>query len=217
MAHLEPPSQICLGLTSRYFHRVFHVIYGDGGGTFSIGRHPFDLRMQESVCGEYMRHWWWDHWSLLDTTGVEWERSLADLLRGERSLWADLRYCPGCWKYKPLEAFDWKCTYEKEALVRCRGNMASLGEDAAVLIREGCRRCRVKTILVELEGREEIVDKLVSNRWNDSVSGLSLGLRRLDVDQHEPFFDTEEITGDLVISERVYESWEDVLAARLWH
>jgi hypothetical protein len=57
MAHLDPISQVCLGLTSTTFHSVFLEIYGHGK-MWDIKKNPFGLDMQVSVCGEYVLNWY---------------------------------------------------------------------------------------------------------------------------------------------------------------
>ena len=204
---------MCLGLTSRYFHGIFHAIYG-GGENYRIKRYPFDLRMQESVCSKHLLFWWWDHWFLEDSDDIVWEKRLGELLREER-LWGELKCCEECWRYKPRTAFDGKCRVEMEALERNKDVLETLSTEDIEWLREGCRRCRVRKIFVFLEEREEMFENSRTGKWNEWEMGNSSGLKRLRMtsgDADLAHIEKRAVSDERNDPEGGYESWEFIYA-----
>lgn len=149
---------MCLGLTCRLLHNAFHEIHGAEGRGYNIKRRPFDLRMQVSVCGQYILNWWYDDWFLRDSIDIVWDRSLGELLFDEKWLWGDLVCCEGCSKYKPDKAFD-EFAWETDKLKELREDIALMGEgEIKWYLDYCCRRCRAKEILLSLEHRREVFE-----------------------------------------------------------
>lgn len=112
----DPVAQICLGLTSKFFYDVFHMVkdslLSDGTRKYLIRLRPLDLRMQISDDGQYMYHGWVEPWTYLDySDDIHWHPPLGLLLQDEK-IWGDLLYCEECARYKPNGAFE-RSTYEK--------------------------------------------------------------------------------------------------------
>ncbi|KAH7350841.1 hypothetical protein BKA65DRAFT_245852 [Rhexocercosporidium sp. MPI-PUGE-AT-0058] len=180
MAHLvrDPVSQICLGLTARRWYAIFHEIIDQGqlyvhpGRKYDIKRFPFDLRMQAAVDESHVLYGWCEWGYMRDATCVQWQRSLGELLRDEKTLWGDLWYCGLCVKYKPEEAFGTFALEEK------------VGKEDPVFLNVGkgeggyrswCRRCRACSLLIDWEGREGVFE-VHGNAFEDRES---LGLIRV--------------------------------------
>jgi hypothetical protein len=190
MAHLhhDPVSQICFGLTSSYFYwHIFHEVrdekgYGREGKVYPILSHPYDLRFQVSVCGQYSVFGWGEYGYLLDawdspTRGIAWYKSLGELLCEERWLWGDLRYCSECVKYKPESAFE-EFDGQQEMLQGVSNRQ--VGVDFWWL-GNVCRRCRAKQIFRDLGEREEVREQR-GNAWEERKS---LGLKTLEHKEDE--------------------------------
>lgn len=212
---MDPVSQVCLGVTNRHWHQIFHTVWDvilyDGTKEYPIKQYPLNLGMQISTCEQHM---WkgWIPWYHLDgpepwVQSLQWEKSLGDLLQNER-FWGDLWYCGGCLKYKPEEAFA-KSEYEKS--IEDEG----LEEDWQVTVEnvceditQQCRRCRAKAILIHVEKRDH---------WREiqivEEERTSLGLRRLDWE--ELIIDGDPLREKMTEQEFLeivggYEEWSEV-------
>lgn len=130
-----------------------------------------------------------------DDPDIVWERNLGELLSGER-FWGNLRYCWGCAKYKPEEAFG-GFEFEREMVEKHEEKVESMGWDVALTYEKNCARCRTKMIFVLLEGREEVLDG--DHPFQDCPS---LGLKRLIK------------TSDLPHNKRLSMIWEEYDAWR---
>ncbi|KAL5321878.1 hypothetical protein ACEPPN_009841 [Leptodophora sp. 'Broadleaf-Isolate-01'] len=213
MAHLvrDPVSQICLGLTARCWYAIFHEVMDQGklyvgpGRKYEIKRFPFDLRMQAAVDESHVLYGWQEWGYMYGAKCVEWQRSLGELLWDEKTLWADLWHCSSCLKYKPEEAFG---TFALEEKVEKEDSQAlSAFEEKGWEYWSHCRRCRAVTLLIEWEGREEVVE-LHGNAFEDRES---LGLIRGGEESRSRelwtkmicFYDNDP---------EILESWDEVFA-----
>ncbi|KAK0108325.1 hypothetical protein ONS95_003140 [Cadophora gregata] len=175
----DPVSQICFGLTARRFYALFHdvldkgLLYDGAGKVYEIKRYPFDLRMRAAIDESHVLYGWYEYGYMLGATCVEWQRSLGELLWDEEWLWTGLRCCFECMKYKPEEAFG---GFELEKKLEKEDSMAwrMSQEREASSYRKCCRRCRAKSLLVNLGGREEVVE-VQGNAFEERAS---LGLIR---------------------------------------
>ncbi|KAF8864969.1 hypothetical protein BDZ45DRAFT_668892 [Acephala macrosclerotiorum] len=180
--HMDPVSQVCLGVTNRHWHQVFHMAWDeilyDGTKEYPIKKHPLNLGMQISACEQHMWKGWYPWYDLACSEpwaqSIEWQKSLGELLQDE-PLWGDLWSCGGCMKYKREECFA-KSEYEE--LIETRG----LEEDWQVTVEnvckgitQQCRRCRAKAILIHVERRDEWKENQIVEEER-----ASLGLRKLD-------------------------------------
>ncbi|KAH8685636.1 hypothetical protein BGZ60DRAFT_395690 [Tricladium varicosporioides] len=208
MRHADPVTQMCLGLTSRYYHQVFHNVYNDPN--YNITRYPFHFNLQMSVCESYILNWVYDDyfWKEADESPsryIEWNPSLNDLLADERKLWGDLVKCPGCEIYKPASAYERFPLEYSTHEVFCRQIKAFLACDLD-WYESQCRRCRAKFLLVVFWQKEEVLE----GWWHDG-SRKSVGLRvrgwgrgeamNLDVGKEEFQVDAQ------------YSKWEDVFTS----
>ncbi|TVY92911.1 hypothetical protein LAWI1_G000805 [Lachnellula willkommii] len=204
LAHLDPVSQICLGLTSSYFHDIFHFIYGSGSA-YNIRRTPFDLRMQVSVCGKYFLNWVHEDWFLRDSKDITWDRSLGELLAGEETLWGDLVCCEGCMKYKPEGAYR-RCVFEEAMFLKHREEIGALEAADVEWYERRCRRCRVKLLLVFMERKEEFFEE---PEWVCDRESLGLVREKRSEDERER--ELEEATDEEYDAAMFnYESWESI-------
>jgi hypothetical protein len=159
MAHLDPVSQMCLGLTSSYFLTILCSIYGSGK-KYNIRRNPFDLRMQVSVCGEYFLNYVYEDWFLRDCQDIIWERNLGELLWEEKTLWGNLRCCESCLRYKPEEAYG-RFEFEEEVFRKYKKEIEAFEAEDVGWYESRCRRCRAKILLVIFERGREVFEDLV--------------------------------------------------------
>ncbi|KAE8445289.1 hypothetical protein EG329_013527 [Mollisiaceae sp. DMI_Dod_QoI] len=208
---LDPVSQVCLGLTNRYFYKVFHAVRDmflyDGSRVYPIKSYQFDLRMQISTCEQHMWHGWAFPWKYLDDdSSIRWEKSLGELLRDER-MWGDLLYCGGCAKYKKEEAFL-TSKYEESITEKGIENWEETIEETWEGITQQCRRCRAKAILVHVEHRTEWFDDEIVEE-----DRTSLGLRKLDWEVY--IMDGDPLRAKMTEKEFLevvggYETWSEV-------
>lgn len=182
------------------------------GSERKVYRHPNDLRLQVSVCGQYSVYGWWEYGFLLDAWHVGWNRSLGELLFGEWWLWGDLRYCEECVRYKPESAFE---EFEgQQELLQGVANRQVVVDD--LWLGNVCKRCRSKQLLRDLGEREEIREQS-GNPWEERKS---LGLRKLEFDGNAKEMLQE--TGYTWTSSRLweerealesnYETWESIFS-----
>ncbi|KUJ15644.1 uncharacterized protein LY89DRAFT_719371 [Mollisia scopiformis] len=206
----DPVTQVCLGLTSRYFYAVYHMVRDvfrtDGTKFYPIKWWPLDLRMQISECNQYMYRGWYNSIFHESPPSIQWGKPLGKLLEGE-NIWGDLKNCASCAKYKPDEAFttsdyekaiaaketDWKGIVEKI----CEGSVGNV-----------CRRCRAQIILIHIEKREEWRENQIVEEER-----TSLGLRKLDWEAL--IVDGDPLRAKLTLQEFLevvggYETWEEV-------
>ncbi|TVY33501.1 hypothetical protein LOCC1_G006653 [Lachnellula occidentalis] len=205
LAHLDPVSQMCLGLTSSYFHRIFHFIYGSGD-QYNIRRNPFDLRMQVSVCGKHFLNYVYEDWFLRDSRCIIWERSLGELLSDEKTLWGCLRCCGGCLKYKPEGAYG-RCAFEKGMFLKHKKEIGAL-EAVDVDWYEGrCRRCRVKLLMVIMERKEEYFGE---PEWECERESLGLVRENRGEDERSRELKNARTNEEYHAAKFNYESWESI-------
>lgn len=150
---------MCFGLTNRHFHTIFHEIVDhvqrwDEKRGYNIKRYPFDLRMQASVCGEYILHGWTEFYFFEDDPTLEWHRNLAHLLADETSLWKGVQRCGGCLCYKPESAWA-QFELEEEIAKRHEKEIEAIAACDIQWYKSQCRRCRVKILLICLEKKME--------------------------------------------------------------
>jgi hypothetical protein len=209
MQSLDPVSQMCLGLTCRSLHKVFHQIHGAEGDGWNIRRRPFSLLMQASLCGKYLMNWWYDDWFLRDSTDIDWSRSLGELLYSEKWLWTDLRCCQTCLKYKPEKAFV-AFAWETDMLLKHREEIDRAWHFALERSSDfRCKRCRAKAILLCLENRYEVLEDGDEREYRKSL-GLVKRTARSEVDSRVlPKFVTVE---ERHVLEHNYERREEVFA-----
>ncbi|KAF4624430.1 hypothetical protein G7Y89_g13744 [Cudoniella acicularis] len=170
LAHADPVTQMCLGLTNRYYHGVFHALYNFP--SYNIHRYPFGLSLQISICENYTLNWLYEDWFLRDAEDIAWERCLGELLYEEKSLWGDLSRCEGCWVYKPSSAFG-RFDLEVETYRAFWKEIDCFEKEDIEWYGSQCRRCRAKFLLVVLWRKEEIFDDSVVDCERES-----LGVRR---------------------------------------
>lgn len=204
MAHLDPVSQMCLGLTGRYFHQILHFCYGSGE-KYNIRRNPFDLRMQVSVCGKYILNHNLEDWFLRDSKDIIWERSLGELLSEEKTLWGDLIGCGWCLTYKPEKAYE-RFAFEEEMFVKFKKEIEAFEKEDVEWYNQKCRRCRAKILLLFLEKEEEVFD------GPRIVNEESLGLRREWKNNEEKgkALQSAKSCEEFDAVRLNYEPWEDV-------
>lgn len=181
-------------------------LYVGEGKKYEIKRYPFDLRMQAAVDESHVLYGWYEYGYMLGATCVEWQRPLGELLRGEEWLWSGLECCWACMRYKPEEAFG---GFELEEKIE-RENPTAVRQAEE---REGgwyrlrCRRCRAKVLLVECEGREEVVE-VHGNAFEERIS---LGLIRRGEESRSRELWTKMIC-DNYEDEDILETWDEVFA-----
>ncbi|RDL37892.1 uncharacterized protein BP5553_05325 [Venustampulla echinocandica] len=213
MEHLDPVSQMCLGLTSNYFHRVFHTVYNRGPSlAYNIKRYPFSLRMQASICGAHVLNWIWEDWFLRDNNDILWHRSLGELLFDEKTLWGNLRCCGECRIYKPETGYE-RFAAEEDFFGVFEKEINALEREDVEWYLGQCRRCRAKMLLTTFGKRKVVFEEV--NSWEEK---RSLGLRRSEEFQEDSIEEKKyrELSGKTTEQYHAarydYESWEDVLA-----
>jgi hypothetical protein len=158
----DPVSQLCFGLTSRRFYRVFHTVrdyFIDGEGYYPIGAHPFSFNMKVSVDGQHMLFGWyeWGLQGLVTSRDIVWQRDVGDLLKDELWLWKNLCCCAQCQRYKPLNAFE-GFAFEEDMRIKYHKEIAEIDRNCG-LYWEQCRRCRAKLLKTKLEKRLEVFER----------------------------------------------------------
>lgn len=204
MAHLDPVSQMSLGLISRFFHGVFHNLNGKEE-EYNIRRNPFDLRMQVSECGKYFLNYKYEDLFLRDSNDIVWDRSLGELLWQEKTLRGDLKCCEGCFKYKPDKAYE-RCKSEVVMLKKHGKEVGSLEAEDVKWYESRCRKCRMKILLVIFEREEEFFDEPEIVRDRES---LGLKLKR-GADEKGDALKTAKTAEEWHAADFNYEVWEIV-------
>ncbi|TVY57015.1 hypothetical protein LCER1_G000973 [Lachnellula cervina] len=205
LAHLDPVSQMCLGLTSSYFHDIFHFIYGSGAD-YNIRRKPFDLRMQVSVCGKHFLNYVYEDWFLRDCIDITWDRSLGELLAEEETLWGGLICCEGCVRYKPEGAYG-RCVFEEGMFLKHRKEIGALEAADVEWYERQCKRCRVKLLMVFMDRKKEFFE---DPEWVYEKESLGLLREKRGEDERERELEDAKTDEEYHAAKFNYESWESI-------
>ena len=178
MESFDPVTQRCLGLTCKALESVFLRVYPKNPetGRFNIRKYQFGLNLQISVDGQDYLNWGFDDYFLGGCTKTVWASDLGYMLRDEPTLWGDLIRCEGyrgCYKYKPQEAFE-QTDFEIKFLARpdIQQKIAVIDPEVMESYEGCCKKCRVKILLIELDGRVERVNE--SELWLHNRTSLGL-------------------------------------------
>ena len=212
-------SQICFGLTSRYFYQLFvdcvhrHVV--------PAWEFPVDLRMTVDINENHMLYGSVFYEHILNDPEIEWQRSLFECLEGE-SLWHDLIYCAECVRYKPESAFE-EFDFELQIRRKHSRNIENIESSWIDYHWNCCKRCRIKELLVCLERKEQVYECVITE-----IGVVSLGLivdkkdwggkvltPECTITKSVAYF---EWTSGVAMptstgrSDRMFEAWEDIFA-----
>ena len=171
MEHLNPVGQMCLGLTSSFFHQVLHSIYGTGE-EYNIKKNPFDVRMRFSVCGEWAENYTWFDLGLWEDPDIIWEPCLGYLLSEEKTLWGNLIWCNHCLTFKPERAYE-RFAYEEHMFLKHEKAIKAYDAEDVLWYMSVCSRCRAKTLLLHFKRRKEFWENPPFHRDWESL-GLQL-------------------------------------------
>ena len=180
------------------------------GRPWHTGKHPFDLRMQTSIGGQYSLYTPYGDCYGGHQPDFQWQRNLAELLADEKSLWGDLVFCSGCTKYRPESAFS-RFDYESEIYLKHKTELDTLEAEDVDWYMGQCKKCRTKILLGLVEKRETVLEDVGLMEEKQS-----LGLR---IPQGEESLDNELLTIGVKMSGGEkrsvfieYESWERVFS-----
>jgi hypothetical protein len=155
----DPVSQMCLGLTSKTFHTLFHSVYGSGcvsetGRVYNSKVRPWDLRMSVSLDETAILYGWIPFHNEIHDTSLTFGQTLGDLLYNKTTLWKGLYRCEGCLKYKPDSA--WNISGFEQTVLNIHQKEVNCIEAVDFMwYKNVCGRCRAKAILAAFENRAE--------------------------------------------------------------
>lgn len=155
---------MCLAVTSADHYRAYRSSFYSGGKS---SQRPVPLRMQVSLDGIYAINGNGELWECEHEYENDWDPCLADLLWNEVSLFQaaegcdELDWCDWCYVVKPLRCFEAASSWDNELL-------EDLETRHSEVYHSGCRRCRVRFLLTDVEGRRVV--------WSNFPQPDSLGL-----------------------------------------